>query len=88
MMMPKLETPTTALYWRALHMKVLVIAVVNVLDKKNETGDWSAYTTPVPGVSHEDELYLWRVEGEKTDHALAAHLFPYIEEDERFVWRD
>ena len=66
---------------RALHRKVLAVAVVNQVvdappDHNGWKGDWKVYIGPVPGYNHEEEKTIVALEGDKTTEAIAAVLFP------------
>ncbi len=54
----------------ALHSKVLCVARTRV------ERAWSAYCFPVPGINHEEEIYLWRELGSKLFEYHARVLFP------------
>ena len=57
-------------YVRAIHRQVLIVARLRI------EGTWCAYTTPVPGMCHNREWYLWREEGDKLIPEIANAIFP------------
>jgi len=57
-----------------IHWKVLVVAKTRI------EGKWNAYATPVPGMSHEKEYYLWETEGLKLPEEIARVMFPDFKE--------
>ena len=56
-----------------LHRQVLVVA------KTRAEGTWKAYCFPVPGINHNDEMYLWEKEGSQLPEAIARSLFSEFE---------
>lgn len=64
------------LTYTALHSQVLLIA------KQRVEGTWSCYCTPVPGISHDKELYLWECSGSKVRESIARAAFPQFEQIE------
>lgn len=59
--------------WRALHQKVLVVAV------KRIPGEWCAYIKNVPGESHMRELEEVKSWGAKLPKDVALACFPQFE---------
>lgn len=59
--------------WRALHQKVLVVAV------KRIPGEWCVYIKNVPGERHIDELGEVKKWGAKLNEDIALALFPQFE---------
>jgi len=59
--------------WKALHTKVLVVAV------KRVEGYWVAYIKNVPGESHERELDEVKAYGAKLMESIALAIFPMYE---------
>ena len=64
------ETWQRTVTYRALHSRVLIVAVTRV------SAEWSAYCVPVPGRSHDAEKHFWQTEGCKVSRKLAITLFP------------
>ncbi len=55
---------------KALHREVLVMA------HTRQERAWCAYCFPVPGMNHDNEVYLWRENGEKLEEDIARVMFP------------
>lgn len=61
------------LRWRALHYKVMVVAV----DRSHEHPDlWCAYIKDVPGDRHTDEIQEAAAHGDKLPRDIAEAIFP------------
>lgn len=59
--------------WKALDVKVLVVAV------KRVPGEWCAYIKDTPGDNHEAELERVKAWGSKLSEKVALAIFPMYE---------
>lgn len=57
----------------AMHRNVLLVARTRV------EGTWACYCTPVPGINHDNERYLWETDGVKTSQKIARASFPQFD---------
>ena len=53
-----------------LHSQFLLIAKTRI------EGKWACYGTPVPGIRHDQEIYLWERDGNKVGETIARAAFP------------
>tara|TARA_R110000782_G_scaffold172672_2_gene264278 strand:+ start:376 stop:606 length:231 start_codon:yes stop_codon:yes gene_type:complete len=60
-------------YIHMLHRQVMVIARMRV------EGTWKAYCFPVPGLNHDDEEYLWEIDGVQLNEKEARSMFGFLE---------
>ena len=67
--------------WRALHYKVLVVAVKRIEGRKKNRDliySWGAYIKDVPGNSHEKEAQDVADHGDILPYNIARELFPSL----------
>jgi hypothetical protein len=60
--------------YTALHSQVLVVAV------HRAEGGFKAYCTPVPGMLHKREYYLWERDGVEVSERVARACFPHLQD--------
>jgi len=68
--------------WRALHYKVLVVAVKRIEGRNRDTNElfysWGAYIKDVPGDNHEAEAQEVADHGDILPYKIAREIFPSL----------